>query len=207
MGTRGSRFTECNIKCILNNNFRREWKSTQIWIWCGFGTSANCVPMFAVRAGLCGWKHRHHFTPKCGPKSCWHKLNLLELEIYHTGTATKDWLALIKDGIVLAFLPPTALCMNKNRAAQFICRHSGMLPHTHAHYVSVSLPICSWKMLKYVNVKMFLLPNQCNHIWNSASACLWYYSTSNGGDLTSLSSTTFGLSEKISQAFPSWDVV
>lgn len=52
------------------------------------------VPMFAIRGGLCGWKHRHNFTPKWGAKSSWHKWNLLELENYHTGTRSKDlpWL-------------------------------------------------------------------------------------------------------------------
>lgn len=59
--------------------------------------------------------------------------------------------------------------------------HPGTRPHTHTSTIFPSEWIYSWNVFKYVNPKMLLLPNQCNHIWNSASACLrqflcfWWY--------------------------------
>lgn len=55
-------------------------------------------------------------------------------------------------------------------------------PQTYTVYLVLSFPksclfpfvlaSCSWKMFKYGMVKMFLQPNQCNHIWNVTSAWL-----------------------------------
>lgn len=122
---------------------------------------ALCVPVFAIRGGLSGWKHRHNFTPKWGPKTLG---TGGARKLPHRHNRQKNVLSLIKNDIVLAFLPPQALLMNKKELYS-LCAGIQACTHTHMYTMfSLVLPIYSWKMFKYVNVKMFLLSNQCNHI-------------------------------------------
>lgn len=189
---------------------------TQIRIWWGASEEPVCAPLLnedeqsAQCACACSerWslqmEKQAQFHAKMGPKKPLAPVESLGArKLTHRQHHTQKRLTLIKNGIVLPLSLHWLDSWKKKKAVRFIYKRSGMHPHTHAHFVSISLAKLLLENVQICKCNMFLLPNQCNHIWNSASACLRWFSCFWGCLVTWVlwAAATFGISgEKKSSA-------